>query len=789
MNNIRLPFGRLVEIAGFVCVPCVAFFFLAAPIIAHAQTEAADSSPFVITIDGTSYELRRNPEAQRLIDRITQAAESNPVDPSPGPETKSGTTPTTGDASVADTIGSIDQTSRILLGVIALVLVGTAILFLIVLPNRRRKPLIQAIALLHEDDIEQFKDAEELLDIALTRGMGKKDVSDAKFALAYVRARMHRFADAAAVLSGPLRSSNVNRESVYLELWLRSQLEDHDNVEAIHIEHSELLGDLLDTRLIVGKCLLNRARKHWDHKEIQGAIHYSEQLRQLKVPELKEEIPAQIDDHQVVLGVQSLFQHNIADARKFFAGAVSSAEERKKSPLKGRLGLLLCQWKSEDLPEVDSELGDVLNRMLSQGDGKTIRFGICRCKKCGHQFRVKESYADEQLSCSECHGGFKVEITELEESPPPVPVKENKKQSARVVTDGDSLGSGIDAQPLCDYRSFTANSGKQLHGRILSVVGDEVTLQRKKSGKRFAFSFSDFSSADRDYIESLIEQSPLKKPQMAPGENSEDGADDESAEDFAADSSTELQGDTLLNEADLLLRNVCLWYATSLLVQWHRLPEREGLPEEQLDSFRERTRRVVEIDPEMGDAQLLEGLITYYLAANEAQRREGFGLIEESTKHDVNLPQILSLCDREKRMADLNERSRDRFYQVLEAYLHDNQVKPEHRDWLREKLRGFSRFEALGPNIVIDSRDAAPTTNDLRSRGALISSRVASVVKTHFSIDSENVESLNQLVEQLNSAGQNLEQEAKRLEKVEREVLASTGEFLFKEEVTVHSSE
>lgn len=261
----------------------------------------------------------------------------------------------------------------IVLGLLALALVW----FLVVVPYRRKAPLRRALNILDSNEQADFPEAERLLTRVLTEGLGWRDVAIARFALAYVRARLRKFADAAAVLvdlkeEAEQRRTDLDAETIYLDLWIQHQLKSHDRVEAIYEEHGDLLHGVLDASLIYGIALLQKANRYWMHQEFDRAISAFERLRQLDV--LVEEIPPHLDNHQVVLGVVSLGNGNVIEARACFLRAIETAQTQGLSPTRAELGLLLCDWNDRGESgwghEHDDKLRTVLEALPAPTDGK-----------------------------------------------------------------------------------------------------------------------------------------------------------------------------------------------------------------------------------------------------------------------------------------------------------------------------------------------------------------------------------------------------------------------------------
>ncbi len=554
-------------------------------------------------------------------------------------------------------------------GAIALgVIVVLLLWFLVIMPVRKRQPLLEALALIEEDDRSRFSAAENLLNSALTAGLRRRDIAEVRFALAYVRARLGRYSEASAVLADLMTTGPVSREAVYLNLWLNARRKEYEEVERIYDEHGKLLDGLLDTNLMVGIAFLRQAQVRWSRRQVDGALHYFERLRELDV--LHEQIPSHIDVHQIMYGIVALFEKNLDNAVKHFTGAVAAAKKEGRSTAPAKLGLLLCDWRKEDRPDIDARLDEVIV-MLRNREMVAIN-----CPHCERKHEVDREHIGGEISCRECKKEFSVEAKEC--------------------------------RPLAES--------------------------------------TDMNKA----------------------------AEEEKADD----------DEKKLSDDELLLRNALLWHAVSLLFTWLHLPAKSGLPREEMGKLNDRVDKVTEIDPEMGDPYLLKGLIYYFFATNDEQREEALESLKTATSNDVHYPEVLNLIEREDRIAQFRRDALKRFLALLKKYLSDEGVPIHLRQKLRERLERFARFKDLGEiDIEEGEHDAAPSLKDIQYRGEFLRKRIDQIVKPRLgSASPEDGEKIEELMKSLEIETKSLAENSERLENVENEVMATSGEFLFKEE-------
>jgi rhodanese-related sulfurtransferase/tetratricopeptide (TPR) repeat protein len=248
-----------------------------------------------------------------------------------------------------------------------LILAGTLVYFLVWVPGKKRKPLLAALEIIEKDQTASFPEAEQLLSQAKDTGLKARDLAEARFALAYVRARLGKFPDATAVLGELLGSGQRSREALYLHLWLLVRQELYEEAQRSYDESAQALGDLLQTKLLAGIVLLERGRYFLSRSRTDEALAFFDRLRKLQVPELADRTPGDIEDHQVVLGIQDIFEKKLTEARGRFAAAEKSAAAAGKSTLHARVGLLLCQWRESERPELDEEIGKVVKEAEREG--------------------------------------------------------------------------------------------------------------------------------------------------------------------------------------------------------------------------------------------------------------------------------------------------------------------------------------------------------------------------------------------------------------------------------------
>ncbi|WUH98417.1 hypothetical protein OHR68_33705 [Spirillospora sp. NBC_00431] len=254
----------------------------------------------------------------------------------------------------------------LLIALLLLCLVGGGTYFLVMVPRRWRIPLEESRALLYSADRADLERADRLIAQAVNAGPRGRTLADARFAQAYVRARLgdcdpDQYAAGAAALADLVAASGHDKATAFLDLWLRSKLEQHSRVCDLFESEAALLADSPEARLIASISFLKQAVASWRRREPQGALHYFRQVRELDC--LTAEIPEHVDDLELVEGVRALFDGRTADARRCFAGAREHAAQEGKPVVRATLGLLVCDWREGERANADAGLGAVLDEL------------------------------------------------------------------------------------------------------------------------------------------------------------------------------------------------------------------------------------------------------------------------------------------------------------------------------------------------------------------------------------------------------------------------------------------
>jgi rhodanese-related sulfurtransferase/tetratricopeptide (TPR) repeat protein len=248
------------------------------------------------------------------------------------------------------------------LGAAALALAGMAFYFLVLLPKKKNAPLREAMRMLAGESPD-LVEAEALLQKASNAGLKDAALDDCRFLLAYVRARLGRYEQAMTVTAELITSGRAQAEALYLDLWLKVHEKKYDDAERRIAESGDAIGDLLDAKRLTGILFLEQGRLSLSRGDVDRALTYFERLRALDV--LTDRVPKDLDDHELAVAIQALVEAKVPEAQKHFENTLAKAKERGASTVYSRIGLLLCRWKAEELPDIDRELGELAGEVQS----------------------------------------------------------------------------------------------------------------------------------------------------------------------------------------------------------------------------------------------------------------------------------------------------------------------------------------------------------------------------------------------------------------------------------------
>jgi len=226
------------------------------------------------------------------------------------------------------------------------------------------------------------------------------------------------------------------------------------------------------------------------------------------------------------------------------------------------------------------------------------------------------------------------------------------------------------------------------------------------------------------------------------------------------------------------LRDLHLLRALEVLRLWARMEGKAACAaiSGRLEATLSRLACARALDERFSDVYLVAGLLTFYLHRPGPERTTGVDLLEEARKLGVRDPDALEILNNRERIERENADAVDLYQQVLDHYLRDETVRGEvRRDLLKRLSTHRSLMNRYKPPDLTRARTVPPTVEEMFQRSETLRDRVRSIRNA-----SSNAELLRRS-EDLKRQGELLAAQAQSLETSESELLAMTGEELFKD--------
>jgi hypothetical protein len=168
-----------------------------------------------------------------------------------------------------------------------------------------------------------------------------------------------------------------------------------------------------------------------------------------------------------------------------------------------------------------------------------------------------------------------------------------------------------------------------------------------------------------------------------------------------------------------------------LLRRWARRPELSGAPgTDDRSELATRVTRLIEVDEELGDPWLVEGLLCYYFAANEDERETALAILERGmglqAAKAIAVPEVLELVEKERALGGQGD-ALSRFLRLVHEFLADPAVPARHRDELRSLRDKFARYaDDLSEDLALPQRPVSP--EEMRQRIGAVRRRIELII-------------------------------------------------------------
>jgi len=186
-------------------------------------------------------------------------------------------------------------------------------------------------------------------------------------------------------------------------------------------------------------------------------------------------------------------------------------------------------------------------------------------------------------------------------------------------------------------------------------------------------------------------------------------------------------------------------------------------------------------DEEFSDVFLVVGLLMYYFHKPGPERSKGIDLLQQSQKQGMRDPDAMEIINNRERIERADADAVDKYLQMLDHYLNDNTVRKEVRLALMTRLTKFKKIRSWEkrPNLA-QAHTVEPTVAEMRNRSEILQTRIYQILSSRGEFaDIGRVRDLSQAIMQ---DSQKLYEQAKAIEKNESELLAETGNQLFKDD-------
>lgn len=179
----------------------------------------------------------------------------------------------------------------------------------------------------------------------------------------------------------------------------------------------------------------------------------------------------------------------------------------------------------------------------------------------------------------------------------------------------------------------------------------------------------------------------------------------------------------------------------------------------------------------------------YFFAKSGPERQQALSELEKAVSRDVNVPEVIILLQREKKLEEFFRDVLTRYLVMVKDYIRSPEVPEQLRRQLKERLERFSRFKSLGEmDVTRSDDDSSPTLAGMDFRIQILNRRLDRIIKPRLeSAAPELARQVNELMKGLDNSTKSLLKGAKTVEETEQKLLSKVGEFLFEEEESTHA--
>lgn len=259
---------------------------------------------------------------------------------------------------VTESESKIPFISVIIVTAVFLLLLGIVFYyFLVIIPSKKIKPYYEALAIINENRETDFPKALQLLEKTIISGVKENLIADAWFAIAFLKNRQNKNEE--ALMNLEKVDLTRDNDTIYFILWLWIKNKKYSKCVEFYNKNKDKIDGVDNAKALVSLSMVYLGKEEIRMRNIEKAVEYFDRVKFMGIHENL--IPKSISQHQIVTGIYELFDKNIDKARESFKIAAQQSSDNKEVNFEANLGLLLCEWMNNDRPNIDQELGKLID--------------------------------------------------------------------------------------------------------------------------------------------------------------------------------------------------------------------------------------------------------------------------------------------------------------------------------------------------------------------------------------------------------------------------------------------
>lgn len=235
-------------------------------------------------------------------------------------------------------------------------------------------------------------------------------------------------------------------------------------------------------------------------------------------------------------------------------------------------------------------------------------------------------------------------------------------------------------------------------------------------------------------------------------------------------------------EGDRTLRDIHFLRGMAVLRAWAESDPRyaRSAAGDFIGQALQRFARARELDPEFSDVYVVVGLLRYYLAESENDRRAGVAVLREAQKLGTRDPEVLQILNHDERVRRVNRDAAATYLQILDRYVQDSTVREQVREALLARMSRYGKVRDWDTRPgLIGRRVSTPTVAEMHARSELLMARINDLVQNQGG--TADLSGARQLTVSIEQRSREIAEYARAIEDQEAELLALLGDKLLSE--------